>query len=104
MRFFIVPALLAATVALPAIAAPLQHFTRDGEDYSYTAQRQPNGVVLLNGTVDATGERFALRVRGTQVVGRLGMSDVSFTVSHETAERLAEEVSPATETTTLAAN
>lgn len=105
MRLFIVPALLAATVAMPALAAPLQHFSQDGDSYSYSAARKANGVVLLHGTVDNTGDSFDLRVRGTHVDGRLGMSDVSFVVSPETAARLTEEV-PATGTmsTTLAAN
>ncbi len=109
MRLFIASALLAvaplATVAAPAIAAPLQHFTQDGDQYSYAATRRADGVVVLRGTVDSTGDAFNLRVRGTRVDGRIGVSTVSFTVSPETASRLASEV-PAggTMAATLAAN
>jgi len=96
MRLFLASALLAAAplagFAAPAMAAPLQHFTQDGEAYSYTAARRANGVVVLHGTVDSTGDAFDLRVRGTQVDGQLGMSNVSFQVSPETAARLTEEV------------
>jgi hypothetical protein len=109
MRLFLASALLAAAplaaVAAPAMAAPVQHFTQDGEDYSYTASRRADGVVVLRGTVDSTGDAFNLRVRGTRVDGSLGMSNVSFQVSRDTATRLASEV-PATGTmsTALAAN
>lgn len=109
MRLFIASALLAAAplvaFAAPAVAAPLQHFSQGGEDYSYSAQRRNDGVVVLKGTVDSTGDAFNLRVRGTQVDGQIGLSAVSFRVSPETATRLAEEV-PAggAAATTLAAN
>lgn len=109
MRLFLASALLAAAplagLAAPAMAAPLQHFTQDGEDYSYSASRRADGVVVLKGTVDSTGDAFNLRVRGTQVDGRLGMSDVSFQVSRDTAARLASEVpGDGAMATTLAAN
>jgi len=108
MRLFLATALLAAAplaaVAAPAIAAPLQHFTQDGEDYSYSATRGADGVVVLKGVVESTGDAFKLRVDGTQVAGRLGMSAVSFVVSPETASRLAAEVPANAAPTTLAAN
>ena len=96
MRLVLASALFAiaplAGIAAPAIAAPLQHFTQDGEDYSYSAQRRADGLVVLRGTVDSTGDAFNLRVRGQQVDGRIGVSTVSFRVSPETATRLASEV------------
>ena len=96
MRLFLASALFAAAplagLAAPAVAAPLQHFTRDGEDYSYSAARRTDGVVVLKGTIESTGDAFNLRVRGTRVEGSLGMSPVSFRVSRETAAQLASEV------------
>jgi hypothetical protein len=108
MRLFLTSALLAvaplAGFAAPAMAAPLQHFTQGGEEYSYSAQRRADGLVVLKGTVDSTGDAFNLRVRGTQVDGTIGMSAVSFRVSHEIATRLTEEVPVGGAATTLAAN
>jgi hypothetical protein len=103
MRLFLAAALLAG-LAMPAVAAPLQHFSQGGEDYSYSAQRGADGLVVLKGTVDSTGDAFNLRVRGTQVDGTIGMSAVSFSVSRETATRLAEEVPIGGAAATLAAN
>ncbi len=105
MRLFLASALLAATVAMPAMAASFEHFSRDGETYSYKASRQADGTVLLHGVVDRTGEAFNLRVRGTRVDGELGVSSVSFRVSPATAARLADEVpADGTMPTALAAN
>ncbi len=109
MRLVLASALLVAAplagLAAPAMAAPLQHFTQDGEQYSYVAARRDDGVVVLKGTVDSTGDAFNLRVRGTQVDGRLGMSTVSFKVSRATADQLASEVpADGAMPTTLAAN
>jgi hypothetical protein len=108
MRLVILSAALAAAtaavVAAPAVAQPLQHFTRDGEQYSYKVARQANGVILVRGTVDSTGDDFALRVRGNEVEGQLGMSDVAFRISPETAARLTDEVAQAATPAVLASN
>jgi alpha-D-ribose 1-methylphosphonate 5-triphosphate synthase subunit PhnG len=97
-------ALLALTAA-PAIAAtPANTFSNDGDTYSYTATRAPNGTVLVNGRVETTGDTFALRVAGRDVSGRMGDTPVSFTVSADTLARLTAEVPADTQTAALGAN
>lgn len=103
MRRFLIPALLAASVAVPAVAAPTVHsFERDGDRYEYTADRAADGSIVLNGRVLNTGDRFQLRVANRAVIGRMGRSDVSFSVSQKLLAQLNSEV-PA-EGQALAAN
>ncbi len=93
MRRFLIPALLAATVAVPAIAAPSVHsFSQDGDSYQYTADRAADGSILLNGRVQTTGDAFRLRVVDRAVTGRVGANDVNFSVSPKLMARLEAEV------------
>lgn len=109
MRHLLASALLVAAVATPSLAATeVRHFTRDGDRYSYVADRAADGTVTLNGHVETTGEAFALRVRGAQVDGRIGVAPVSFAISKRTRAQLETEV-PAVQqadavAATLAAN
>ncbi len=101
MRRFLVPALLFASVAAPAMASDVHTFTRDGDRYSYTADRQADGSIQLNGRVETTGDAFKLRVVNGRVDGRIGFSTVNFTVSRKLMAQLDTEV-PANQA--LAAN
>ena len=101
MRRFLVPALLFASVAAPAFAADVHSFTRDGDSYSYTADRLNDGSIQLNGRVETTGDEFKLHIINGRVDGRIGFSPVSFTVSRKLMAQLDTEV-PATQA--LAAN
>ncbi|MGN6122166.1 MAG: hypothetical protein ACTHOJ_04340 [Sphingomonas oligoaromativorans] len=101
MRRFLVPALLFASVAAPALASDVHTFTRDGDRYSYTADRLADGSIQLNGRVESTGDAFKLHVANSRVNGRIGFSNVSFTVSHKLMAQLDTEV-PANQA--LAAN
>ena len=93
MRRFLIPALLAATVAVPAVAAaPLHSFSQDGDSYEYTASRAADGAVLLVGRVTNTGDNFKLRVAGRAVTGRIGARQGSFTVSPKLKARVEAEV------------
>jgi len=92
MRRFLVPALLFASVAAPAFASDVHSFTRDGDRYTYTADRQADGSIQLDGRVETTGDKFKLRVTNGHVDGTVGFSDVSFTVSHKLMAQLDTEV------------
>jgi hypothetical protein len=101
MRRFLIPALLFASAAAPALASDVHTFTRDGDHYSYTADRLADGSIQLNGRVETTGDAFKLRVANGHVDGRIGFSTVSFSVSRKLAAQLDTEV-PANQA--LAAN
>ena len=93
MRRFLIPALLAASVAVPAVAAsPVHSFSQGGESYEYTADRAADGSILLHGRVQSNGDRFTLRVADRAVSGRMGFSDVSFSVSPKLMAELQSEV------------
>lgn len=92
MRHFLIPALLAATVAVPAVAAPVHNFSQDGDSFEYTAARATDGSIVLNGHVRNTGDAFKLRVANRAVTGRIGRSDVSFSVSPKLMAQLQAEV------------
>lgn len=93
MRRFLIPALLAAAVAVPAVAAsPVHSFERDGDRYEYTADRGADGAILLSGHIRSTGDAFKLRVADRAVTGRMGRSDVSFSVSPKLMAELQSEV------------
>ena len=103
MRRFLIPALLAATVAVPAVAAsPVHSFERDGDSYEYTAGRAADGSILLNGRIRNTGDSFKLRVADRAVTGRVGFNPVSFSVSPKLMAELQTEVP--TDGQALAAN
>ncbi|WBO21614.1 hypothetical protein [Sphingomonas abietis] len=104
MRLTVLATLLALTAAPAVAAAPTNSFTNDGDTYSYTAKRAPNGTVLVNGRVETTGDTFALRVAGRDVSGRVGDTPVSFTVSADTVSRLTAEVPADSQTAALGAN
>ncbi|HLZ78449.1 MAG TPA: hypothetical protein VKQ09_03845 [Sphingomonas sp.] len=93
MRRFLIPALLAASVAVPAVAAsPVHSFSREGDSYQYTADRAADGSIVLNGRVQNTGEAFKLRVADRAVSGRVGRNEVSFSVSPKLMAELQNEV------------
>ncbi len=93
MRRFLIPALLAAAVAVPAVAAsPVHSFSQDGDSYEYTADRAADGSIVLNGRIQNTGDAFKLRVADRAVTGRIGVNPVSFSVSPKLMARLQAEV------------
>ena len=92
MRRILLPALLFASAAAPALASDVHTFTRDGDRYSYTADRQADGSIQLAGRVETTGDAFKLRVVNGRVDGQIGYSNVSFSVSHKLMAQLDSEV------------
>lgn len=92
MRRFLIPALLLASAAAPALASDVHTFNRDGDRYSYTADRLADGSIQLNGRVETTGDAFKLRVVNGHVDGRIGFNSVSFAVSHKLMAQLDTEV------------
>lgn len=102
MRYALYAALLAA-IATPALAAP-HSFDIDGDHYTYVAERNAKGDVMLRG--QAAGNDFNLRVHGDRVNGVVGLSQVSFQIPARTVSQLADEVpaDAAAAPATLAAN
>ncbi len=93
MRRFLASALLVASVAAPAFAgSPVHRFERDGDTYEYTADRAADGTILIDGRVRNTGDAIKLRVADRSVTGRIGFSDVSFSVSPRLMAQLDSEV------------
>lgn len=80
---FILPFLVAATVAAPAFAeAPTTeiHFTRDGTEFAATISER-DGAQQIDGREVATGRHFVLRVVGSHVSGIFAGVPVSYNLS-----------------------
>ncbi|UUL82824.1 hypothetical protein [Sphingomonas qomolangmaensis] len=81
MTIKLAAALAATLIAAPALADDVRQdkFTRDGQTYAYTIDRQEDSVVLSGRTLPQ-GDNFRFVVRGRTVRGNVEGRPVNFRI------------------------
>ena len=87
--------IFAASAAQSADIKP-RYFENEGQRYEYTTRLEKD-VILIEGNIVRSGEKFSLYVAATgRVTGRFGGQPVSYSVSRAIRNRLAARLTPGT--------